>query len=86
MNQLPPSEQAKRAEELRKLSASSIHTLNNMMFVISGYTHLLKTTLNDPEALENLNAIEQSVAKARETMADWKQKSEDLFPQEDLPL
>lgn len=65
-------------EALKSLSSTARHDLNNMLFVISGYAYLLKSQTEDPNTIEQLDEIENSIQQSKQIMADWKTKEADI--------
>lgn len=55
-----------------------------MLFVINGYTHLIKEAHLNEETLTNLKKIEAATLQSQKIMADWREKADKLVP--DLPI
>jgi light-regulated signal transduction histidine kinase (bacteriophytochrome) len=68
------------ATQLKLLSREMVHKLNNMLFIIDGYSQFIKETLPDEESLDNIRHIEIAAKKSQQIMADWRIEADKLVP------
>lgn len=66
--------------QLKLLSRKMVHSLNNMLFVISGYTQFIKESHMDEETLTNLQQIEKAVTQCQQVTQQWRTEADELVP------
>lgn len=66
--------------QLKMISRKMVHSLNNMLFVISSYTQFIKEAHLDEETLDSLNRIEKAANDCQRIMAEWRQEADELIP------
>ncbi len=66
--------------QLKLLSREMVHKLNNMLFVISGYTQFVKETHMDEETLANVKQIEIAAEQSQQIMINWREKADEIVP------
>ncbi len=68
------------ATHLKLLSREMVHKLNNMLFIIDGYSQFIKETHLDEETLASIRHIEVAAKKSQQIMADWRIEADRLVP------
>ncbi|QHI69650.1 hypothetical protein [Tichowtungia aerotolerans] len=66
--------------ELKLISRQMVHSLNNMLFVISSYSQFIKETHSDEETQTNIKRIEVAADQCQTIMKDWRAQADKLIP------
>ncbi len=78
-----PLQNNDRAAQLKLLSREMVHKLNNMLFVINGYTQFIKDTHMDEETLSNIKRIELAAKESENIMKNWRTEADRISPDPD---
>lgn len=74
----PPSDN--NGVQLKLISRKMVHSLNNMLFVISSYSQFIKETHSDEETLDNLQRIQKAADDCQRIMTEWRAEADKLVP------
>jgi len=66
--------------ELKILSRTMVHSLNNMLFLMGAYTDLIKQDQTDTELLGNVKQIEAALEQSQRIMRDWRAEADKIVP------
>lgn len=66
--------------QLKLLSRKMVHSLNNMLFVITGYTQFIRETHIDEETLVNIQRIEMAATQCQQITQQWRTEADKLVP------
>ena len=66
--------------QLKLLSREMVHKLNNMLFVVNGYSQFIKESHLDEETLANIKQIEYAAKQSQQIMVEWRKKADQLIP------
>jgi len=66
--------------QLKLISRKMVHSLNNMLFIISSYSELIKETHCDEETAGNLQRIKTAANQCQKIMLDWREEADKLVP------
>jgi len=72
--------QSDREVQLKLLSRKMVHSLNNMLFLISAYKDIIKEDQQDPELLDNVKQIETALEQSQRILRDWRVDADELVP------
>ena len=74
----PPSDD--KGVQLKLISRKMVHSLNNMLFVISSYSQFIKETHSDEETLDNIQRIKKAADDCQRLMTEWRAEADKLVP------
>ena len=74
----PPSDDP--GVQLKLISRKMVHSLNNMLFVISSYSEFIKETHIDEETLQNIQRIQKAADDCQRIMSEWRAEADKLIP------
>jgi len=74
----PPSDD--NGVQLKLISRKMVHSLNNMLFIISSYSEFIKETHNDEETADNLKRIQKAADDCQKIMTEWRSEADKLIP------
>lgn len=66
--------------QLKLISRKMVHSLNNMLFVISSYAQFIRENHLDEETLENVKRIETAANDCQRIMTQWREQADKLIP------
>ena len=66
--------------QLKLQTREAVHKLNNMLFVINGYSQFIRETHLDEETLANVKHIEIASKQIQQILVDWRAKADELIP------
>ena len=66
--------------QLKLLSRTMVHSLNNMLFLMGAYTDLIKQDQTDSELLDNVKQIEAALEQSQRILRDWRFEADKLVP------
>ncbi len=66
--------------QLKLLSRTMVHSLNNMLFLMGAYTDLIKQDQTDSELLDNVKQIEAALEQSQRILRDWRFDADKLVP------
>lgn len=69
-----------RGVQLKLLSRTMVHTLNNMLFLMGAYTDLIKKDQTDTELLSNIKQIDAALEQSQRILRDWRFEADKLVP------
>ena len=73
-------ESDKNAVQLKLISRKMVHSLNNMLFVISSYSEFIKEVHYDEETAENLQRIRTATDQCQKILLEWREEADGLIP------
>lgn len=66
--------------QLKLISRKMVHSLNNMLFIMSSYAQFIKETHSDQETLENIQRIETAADECQRITTAWRKEADKLIP------